>query len=81
MYICLYVNYPSFLSDFNETRIFSGYSKNTKMKYENSSSESRVVPWGQIDRHGKANGRFSQFCGRALSENVGITVECGTIRF
>jgi hypothetical protein len=67
MYICLRVNYPSFLSHFKETRIFSKYSKNTKMKYhENPSSGSRVVPWGQTDKHGKANSRFSQYCGRAL---------------
>jgi len=30
--------------------------------HENPSKGSRVVPWGQTDRHDKANGHLSQFC-------------------
>jgi hypothetical protein len=49
-----------------------GFSKKySNIKFhENPSIESWVVPWGQIfrgtDRHDEANGRFSQFCERAL---------------
>jgi hypothetical protein len=36
--------------------------KSSNIKFhENPSSESRVVPCGQTDRHDEANSRFSQF--------------------
>jgi len=44
-------------------QIFEKYS-NIKF-HENPSSESRVVPCGQTDRHDEANDRISQFCERA----------------
>ena len=51
MCIDLHVKYPLFLSDFNETRIFSkDCRKYSNIKcHENPSSGSRVVPRGQID--------------------------------
>ena len=39
---------------------------------ENPSSETRVVPCGQTDRHDEANSHFSQFCERASKR-----VKCG----
>jgi len=42
------------------------FEKLLNMKFqENPSSETRVVPCGQTDRHDEANSRFSQFCERA----------------
>jgi len=53
MYIGLHVNYPLFMSDFNDIGIFSGqiFEKSSNIKfYENPSSGSRVVPCGRTDR-------------------------------
>jgi hypothetical protein len=33
--------------------------------HKNVLSGSRIVPWGQLDRHDEASNRFSQFCERA----------------
>ena len=54
MYIGLHVKYPLFVSDCNETRIFSTvfffFEKCSLIKFhENLSSGSRVVPGGQTD--------------------------------
>ena len=60
---------PLFLSDFTEAWIFWAVffsEKILNMKFqENPSSETRVVPCGQTDRHDEANSRVSQFCERA----------------
>jgi hypothetical protein len=51
MYIGLYVKYPLFSLDFNETCIFStDLRKTLKYQIENPSSGSRVVPCGRTDR-------------------------------
>jgi len=64
------VHCPLFLSDFNDTWIFSTYFRNT-LKYQISW---KSVEWepscsmrtdGQTDGHNEANSRFSQFCERA----------------
>ena len=48
MYIALHVKYPLFLSDFNETWIFSSFEKSSNINFqENTSSGSRVVPCGR----------------------------------
>ena len=58
----------SFLSDFNETLIFSTYfGQIVNIKFlKNPSSGSRVVPCGRTDRqtdgYDEANSRFSKFC-------------------
>ena len=61
MYIGLHVKCPLFLSDFNETLIFSKvFGKNSNIKFhENPSSGSRVVPCGQTEgeREGRTDGR------------------------
>ena len=65
-----------FLSDYNETLIFSTEFRNKKYSdkfNKKPSSESRVAAceWtdkradGQKDRHDEADTRFSQFCERA----------------
>jgi len=52
MYIGVHVKYPLFMSDFNETPIFSKdfrkISKNIKVR-KSQSSGSRVIPFGQTD--------------------------------
>jgi hypothetical protein len=46
----LHAEYPLFLSDFNETWIFSTDLLKTPIKFhQNSSSGSRIVLWGQTD--------------------------------
>jgi hypothetical protein len=74
MYIGLHVKYPLFLSDFNESWIFStGFKKVFKHQISWKSVQSWVIPWGraggqtdrQTDRQDEANSRFSQFCERA----------------
>jgi hypothetical protein len=37
--------------------------------HENPSSEGRVVPCGQTDRHDEAKSRFLQFCERTYKQN------------
>jgi hypothetical protein len=51
MYIRLHVKYPSFLSDFNETRIFSAdFENSSHIKFnKNPSGGSRVVPCENTD--------------------------------
>jgi len=50
MYIDLHVKYSLFLSDFNETWIFSIFKKYSNIKFhENPSSGSQVVPCGPAD--------------------------------
>ena len=67
----LHVKYRLFVSDFNETLIFSEVlEKYANIKFhENPSSGNRVVPCGGTDgrtgRHDEANSYFSGFCERA----------------
>jgi len=64
MYIGLHVKYPLILSDFNETWNFlyiSDKYSNSKF-HENSSSGSRVIPFGQRDKHDEASSRLPPFC-------------------
>jgi hypothetical protein len=67
MRIGLYVNYLLFLSDLMKIEIFRYiFKKYSHIKfYENPSSGSRFVPYGQTDgqkdRHDEVNSRFSQF--------------------
>jgi hypothetical protein len=69
IYIGVQVKCPLFLTDFNQTCIFSTdffeqYS-NTKFR-EAPSRGSQVVPCGQTDTHDATNSRFSKFCEGAL---------------
>ena len=71
MYIGLHVKYPLFLSNFNETCIFSTdfRKKSSNIKFhENPSSGCRVVPCGRADGHDEANSHFSQVCERAFKK-------------
>ena len=73
MYTGLHVRYPLFLSDFNETLIFStDFRKNAqisnfmKIRYVGA----QVVPFGRTDvltnRHDDDNSRFSHKCEKRL---------------
>jgi hypothetical protein len=73
MYTGLQVKYPLFLSDFNETSIFStDFRKLLRIKfYKNPFIWSRVVVCGVTDRHGEANRRFSQLWERTQNGALG----------
>jgi hypothetical protein len=68
MFIGLHVKYPLFLSDFNDTLIFTTFQKNTQI-----SNFMKIRPVvaklfhadRRTDRHDEANSRFSQFYERA----------------
>ena len=57
MYIGLHVNYPLFLSYFNDTWIFTKDFQKNFMKIRPIAAE-----LFQVDRHDKANIHFPQFC-------------------
>jgi len=63
MYIVLQVKYPIFLSDFNETRIFS-IDFRLILKCRFSRTPFQRVPSRSLrtDGHDEANSRFSPFC-------------------
>jgi hypothetical protein len=79
----LHVKHRLYLSDFNETWIFSTYfEKYSNIKFhENPSSGSRVVPCGQTDvgtdGHDEASSRFPQFC--ELTQKFGQKIMCCNI--
>jgi hypothetical protein len=78
--IGLHVKYPLFLSDFNETWIFSidfwKILKNLMLwKSFQLEPSSSMRTDGRIERHGEANSRFSQFFERAYK----VIVIFGTI--
>ena len=70
MRIYLHLKYPLFLSDFNETRIFStGFKKFSYIKFHENIRPARAELLhenGQMDRrtdrHDEATIRFLQFC-------------------
>jgi len=67
----LHVKYPLFFSDFNKTlfsRRFFGKFSNINF-HENSSSASRVVPYGQTDRHDETNNLFRNFANASKNKN------------
>jgi len=78
MYSGLHVKYPLFLSDFNETGIFStDFEKHSKIKFhEILSNGSRVVQWGRTgiwtDINDEENSRFSQFCEKRLKISLNL---------
>jgi len=67
MYSGLYVKYPLFLYDFNETWIFpADFEKSSNIKLRDKpSSGRRVVACGRTDRNDEANSHFTQFCEHA----------------
>jgi hypothetical protein len=70
MCLALNVKFPIFLSDFNETWIFSTDFRKILKFHENLFSESRVVPCGRTDgragKHDEAISRFTQLRERAV---------------
>jgi len=56
MYIGLHVKYPLFLSDFNQTKLFDRFSKNTKiLLHENASVGAQLFRVdGQTDEYEEA---------------------------
>jgi hypothetical protein len=64
----LYVNYPLFSSDFNDTWIFStDFSKNPQISNYKKIRQvgAELFHAGRTDGHDEANNCFSQFCERA----------------
>jgi hypothetical protein len=72
MYIGLGVKYLLFLSDINETGLFSAdFEKNIDIKFnEDPFSVSLVVPCGRTYRHDQTNSRFSQCANAHKKETV-----------
>ena len=62
-YIHVFVNYQLFLSDINETRIFSIDFRFIKIRPVGSSCSTLMDR--QTDRNNEANSRFSQLCERS----------------
>ena len=79
MYTGLHVNYPSFLSDFNETLIFSRDSKKTQ-----TSNFIKIRPVEtelfqadrRADTHDEANSCFPKFCETRLKTAEMQVQEC-----
>jgi len=63
-YTALHVKYPLFLSDFNDTSIFSTDFRKI-IKYQISWKSVQWEPTGRTEGHEDATSRFSQFCERA----------------
>jgi hypothetical protein len=76
IYISLHAKYPVFLSELNETWIFStDLEKTSNIKFnENLSSGRRVVPCAQTDKHDKANNCFSHFANASKSNLITHTI-------
>jgi hypothetical protein len=77
MYIGLHVKYPSFLSDFNDTWIFSTIFERYKYQISWKSVQwqpnSTMLTNDKTGRHHEANSRFSQFCEHALKVQINIS--------
>jgi hypothetical protein len=67
MYIVFHVKYRLFLSNFNETWIFSTDLKNSQIS--NFMKLCPVVPCGWLERHDEANHSSSQFCKCAYEQS------------
>jgi len=69
LYIGLHVKYLLFLSDFNETWIFSTHFRKIIQFNKNKPTVSGIVPCRRkdrwTDRRDEANSRFSKFCEHA----------------
>ena len=81
-----HVKYPLFLSDFNETQIFSTDFRKI-LKYKISW---KFVQWepscsirtdGRWDRHDEAKSSFSQLCEKRLKITTGVCSEIWNITF
>jgi hypothetical protein len=72
MHIGLHVKYPSFLSYFNETWIFStGFEKSSNIKFQESPSHgSRVVPCGRTDGRTDMTKLIVAFCNFANAPKI-----------